>query len=94
MYLDILFDIQLILSLSLSLQILALGLEMSAQRFIWVVESPHEKSTNATYFSVHSLCCTQKKNPAYSGVHKKCHYRYPIVVFFKNTTIGLSIATF
>ena len=55
MYLDILFDIQLIflslslsLSLSLNFHILALGIEMSAQRFIWVVESPHEKLTNAT----------------------------------------------
>ena len=76
MYLDILFDIQLILSLSLSLQILALGLEMSAQRFIWVVESPHEKSTNATYFSVHSLCQKKKKK------------NLPIVAFIKNAIIG------
>ncbi|XP_057968587.1 hydroquinone glucosyltransferase-like [Malania oleifera] len=29
---------------------LAMGLEMSRQRFIWVVRSPHEKAVNATYF--------------------------------------------
>ncbi|XP_050384887.1 hydroquinone glucosyltransferase-like [Argentina anserina] len=33
---------------------LALGLEMSEQRFMWVVRSPSDKATNATYFSVHS----------------------------------------
>ena len=30
---------------------LALGLEMSGQRFLWVVSSPHEKATNATLVS-------------------------------------------
>ncbi|KAF3964992.1 hypothetical protein ACB098_01G143400 [Castanea mollissima] len=34
---------------------LALGLEMSRQRFLWVVRSPHEKAANATYFSVQSI---------------------------------------
>ncbi|XP_059443376.1 hydroquinone glucosyltransferase-like [Corylus avellana] len=34
---------------------LALGLEMSGQRFVWVVRSPHEKAANATYFSVQSI---------------------------------------
>jgi hydroquinone glucosyltransferase len=34
---------------------LALGLEMSGQRFLWVVRSPHEKAANATYFSVQSI---------------------------------------
>jgi hydroquinone glucosyltransferase len=34
---------------------LALGLEMSGQRFLWVVKSPHEKAANATYFNVHSM---------------------------------------
>lgn len=33
---------------------LALGLEMSEQRFLWVVRSPSDKAANATYFSVHS----------------------------------------
>ncbi|CAK9319134.1 unnamed protein product [Citrullus colocynthis] len=33
---------------------LALGLEMSGQRFIWVVRSPSNKAADATYFSVHS----------------------------------------
>uniref|UniRef100_A0A5B7AF82 Glycosyltransferase n=1 Tax=Davidia involucrata TaxID=16924 RepID=A0A5B7AF82_DAVIN len=33
---------------------LALGLEMSEQRFIWVVRSPNDKVANATYFSVQS----------------------------------------
>ncbi|KGN56443.1 hydroquinone glucosyltransferase [Cucumis sativus] len=33
---------------------LALGLEMSGQRFIWVVRSPSDKAADATYFSVHS----------------------------------------
>ncbi|XP_059644953.1 hydroquinone glucosyltransferase-like [Cornus florida] len=33
---------------------LALGLEMSGQRFLWVVRSPHEKVANANYFSVQS----------------------------------------
>ncbi|XAR53976.1 Hydroquinone glucosyltransferase [Bertholletia excelsa] len=33
---------------------LALGLELSEQRFLWVVRSPSDKSANATYFSVHS----------------------------------------
>ena len=30
----------------------------------------------------------------FSGIHKKHHYRYPIVVFSKNAAIGISIATF
>lgn len=34
---------------------LALGLEMSGQRFLWVVKSPHERAANATYFSVQSM---------------------------------------
>ncbi|GMY30502.1 hydroquinone glucosyltransferase-like [Fagus crenata] len=34
---------------------LALGLEMSGQRFLWVVRSPHEKSASAAYFSVQSI---------------------------------------
>ncbi|KAJ0106563.1 hypothetical protein Patl1_17554 [Pistacia atlantica] len=34
---------------------LALGLEMSGQRFLWVVRSPHERAANATYFSVQSI---------------------------------------
>ncbi|XP_010266460.1 PREDICTED: hydroquinone glucosyltransferase [Nelumbo nucifera] len=34
---------------------LALGLEMSEQRFLWVVRSPSQKAANATYFSVHGL---------------------------------------
>lgn len=33
---------------------LALGLEMSGQKFLWVVRSPNEKSANAAYFSVQS----------------------------------------
>ncbi|KAH7850332.1 hypothetical protein Vadar_031099 [Vaccinium darrowii] len=33
---------------------LAMGLEMSEQRFLWVVRSPNDKSANATYFSVNS----------------------------------------
>nr|Q9AR73.1 RecName: Full=Hydroquinone glucosyltransferase; AltName: Full=Arbutin synthase [Rauvolfia serpentina]CAC35167.1 arbutin synthase [Rauvolfia serpentina] len=31
---------------------LALGLEMSEQRFLWVVRSPNDKIANATYFSI------------------------------------------
>ncbi|XP_057968866.1 hydroquinone glucosyltransferase-like [Malania oleifera] len=31
---------------------LAMGLEMSGQRFIWVVRRPHEKAANAAYFGV------------------------------------------
>ncbi|XVE64712.1 hypothetical protein DITRI_Ditri07aG0123600 [Diplodiscus trichospermus] len=34
---------------------LALGLEMSGQRFLWVVKSPAEKARNATYFGVESV---------------------------------------
>ncbi|XP_058209543.1 hydroquinone glucosyltransferase-like [Rhododendron vialii] len=33
---------------------LALGLEMSDQRFLWVVRSPNDKAANASYFSVNS----------------------------------------
>ncbi|PSS24207.1 Hydroquinone glucosyltransferase [Actinidia chinensis var. chinensis] len=33
---------------------LALGLEMSEQRFLWVVRSPNDKIANANYFNVHS----------------------------------------
>ncbi|KAH7578033.1 hypothetical protein ACOSP7_000857 [Xanthoceras sorbifolium] len=33
---------------------LALGLEMSEQRFLWVVRSPNDKAANASYFTVHS----------------------------------------
>ena len=33
---------------------LALGLEMSEQRFLWVVRSPNDKVANATFFSVES----------------------------------------
>ncbi|XP_015889373.3 hydroquinone glucosyltransferase [Ziziphus jujuba] len=33
---------------------LALGLEASEQRFLWVVRRPNDKVANATYFSVHS----------------------------------------
>ncbi|GAY55501.1 hypothetical protein CUMW_164690 [Citrus unshiu] len=34
---------------------LALGLEMSGQRFLWIAKSPHEEAANATYFSVQSM---------------------------------------
>ncbi|TXG50642.1 hypothetical protein EZV62_023166 [Acer yangbiense] len=34
---------------------LAFGLEMSGQKFLWVVKSPHEKASNATYFGVQSI---------------------------------------
>lgn len=34
---------------------LALGLEMSGQRFLWVVKSPAEKAKDATYFGVESV---------------------------------------
>jgi hydroquinone glucosyltransferase len=34
---------------------LASGLEMSGQRFLWIVRSPHEKAANANYFSVQSI---------------------------------------
>nr|AEM43000.1 UDP-glucosyltransferase [Siraitia grosvenorii] len=33
---------------------LALGLEMSGHRFIWVVRSPSDEAANASFFSVHS----------------------------------------
>ncbi|XP_052171368.1 hydroquinone glucosyltransferase-like [Diospyros lotus] len=33
---------------------LALGLEMSGQRFLWVVRSPNDKVANASFFSAHS----------------------------------------
>ncbi|KAK4425325.1 Hydroquinone glucosyltransferase [Sesamum alatum] len=34
---------------------LAVGLEMSGQRFLWVVKSPDEKAANAAFFSVESV---------------------------------------
>ncbi|KAL0349120.1 UNVERIFIED_CONTAM: Hydroquinone glucosyltransferase [Sesamum angustifolium] len=34
---------------------LAVGLEMSGQRFLWVVKSPDEKASNAAFFSVQSV---------------------------------------
>ncbi|GKU98170.1 hypothetical protein SLEP1_g11204 [Rubroshorea leprosula] len=34
---------------------LAMGLERSGQRFLWVVKSPDDKATNATYFSLESI---------------------------------------
>ncbi|KAI3469939.1 hypothetical protein Pfo_026602 [Paulownia fortunei] len=34
---------------------LAVGLEMSEQRFLWVVKSPDEKASNAAFFSVESV---------------------------------------
>ncbi|XP_077251197.1 hydroquinone glucosyltransferase-like [Tasmannia lanceolata] len=34
---------------------LALGLDMSEQRFLWVVRTPHEKEANATFFSSQSI---------------------------------------
>ncbi|OMO85165.1 UDP-glucuronosyl/UDP-glucosyltransferase [Corchorus olitorius] len=34
---------------------LAMGLEMSGQRFLWVVKSPNDKAKNATFFSVESV---------------------------------------
>lgn len=36
------------------IQELALGLEMSEHRFLWVVRTPNDKAANATYFSVDS----------------------------------------
>ncbi|KAJ4728147.1 Glycosyltransferase [Melia azedarach] len=33
---------------------LAIGLEMSGQRFLWVVRSPNDKAANATFFSAQS----------------------------------------
>ncbi|KVH97274.1 hydroquinone glucosyltransferase-like [Cynara cardunculus var. scolymus] len=33
---------------------LAMGLELSEQRFLWVVRTPNDKVTNATYFNAHS----------------------------------------
>ncbi|XP_008233421.1 PREDICTED: hydroquinone glucosyltransferase-like [Prunus mume] len=33
---------------------LALGLEMSGTKFLWVVRSPNNKASNASFFSVHS----------------------------------------
>ncbi|XP_016651183.1 PREDICTED: hydroquinone glucosyltransferase-like [Prunus mume] len=40
---------------------LALGLEMSGQRFLWVVRSPNETAKNGTYFS--SSSTAQQKDP-------------------------------
>ncbi|XP_052208927.1 hydroquinone glucosyltransferase-like [Diospyros lotus] len=37
---------------------LAMGLELSGQRFLWVIKSPHEEAANANFFSVQSM-----KNP-------------------------------
>lgn len=37
---------------------LALGLEMSEQRFLWIVRTPNDESANATFFGIRS-----KKNP-------------------------------
>ncbi|XP_052208983.1 hydroquinone glucosyltransferase-like [Diospyros lotus] len=34
---------------------LAMGLELSGQRFIWVIKSPHEDVADATFFSVQSM---------------------------------------
>ena len=34
---------------------LALGLEMSGQRFLWAVRSPHETALNASFFSILSI---------------------------------------
>ncbi|KAF7151559.1 hypothetical protein RHSIM_Rhsim02G0239900 [Rhododendron simsii] len=34
---------------------LALGLELSGVRFLWVVKSPNEDASNAAYFTVHSM---------------------------------------
>ena len=34
---------------------LALGLEMSGQRFLWVVKSPHETAANASFFSAQTI---------------------------------------
>ncbi|XP_023527084.1 hydroquinone glucosyltransferase-like [Cucurbita pepo subsp. pepo] len=33
---------------------LAMGLEMSGERFLWIVRSPNDELSNASYFSVHS----------------------------------------
>ncbi|XP_057510861.1 hydroquinone glucosyltransferase-like [Actinidia eriantha] len=34
---------------------LAMGLEMSGQRFLWVVRSPHESASNASYFTAQTI---------------------------------------
>lgn len=39
---------------SVQMNELAMGLEMSGQKFIWVVRSPSDKEANASFFSVHS----------------------------------------
>ncbi|KAK9094275.1 hypothetical protein Scep_025744 [Stephania cephalantha] len=40
---------------SIQIEELAMGLEMSGQRFLWVVRSPSDEIANATYFTVQSI---------------------------------------